>query len=159
MRKGLYQKTLLAAAFIISAGCAAETGTRTTTAQPAAAAKHTVPDYLEQVTKNEKTLTETKQCANCDLRGAHLAEADLVGADLSGANLEGAHLAGANLHGANLSNANLKSANLPKANLSNANLAGAKLDHANVLGAYLTGATGLTHEQKIYLTAAGAKVY
>ncbi|MBD1943465.1 pentapeptide repeat-containing protein, partial [Coleofasciculus sp. FACHB-712] len=59
-----------------------------------------------------RRLIETKQCQNCDLKGANLVSAHLTGADLRGANLQGANLANANLEGADLTQANLEKANL-----------------------------------------------
>jgi uncharacterized protein YjbI with pentapeptide repeats len=57
-------------------------------------------------------LLTTKQCPDCDLRGA-----DLEGLDLRQVNLEGANLQGANLRNANLGRANLQRANLQGADL------------------------------------------
>jgi len=93
----------------------------------------------------KKKLLETKECTNCDLRGANLREADLSGAslyraDLSGADLSGASLVLANLIEANLNLANLIEANLREANLREADLSGASLYRADLSGADLSGA-------------------
>tara|TARA_B100000768_G_scaffold169122_1_gene174509 strand:- start:960 stop:1235 length:276 start_codon:yes stop_codon:yes gene_type:complete len=49
-------------------------------------------------------LKDTKQCVECDLKGASLFYTDLRGAKLSGANLIGADLSYANMQGAILCN-------------------------------------------------------
>ena len=78
-------------------------------------------------------LIETKECVECELSGANLAEAKLSGANLTGAILSDAWLVDADLSGANLS-----AANLTRANLTDVTLAGANLD--GVIGADFTGA-------------------
>lgn len=108
-----------------------------------------------------RQLLATKQCQNCDLRGAGLVMADLSGADLRGANLSGANLSRANLSGADLSDADLSGAGLFGANLSGAkligvNLLGADLRNTHLVNARLTdvdtdtvnlqGATGISSE-------------
>jgi len=82
-----------------------------------------------------KRLRGTKECPNCDLRGA-----DLEGANLRDANLYRANLRDANLYRANLRDANLKGANLKGANLKGANLIGANLMSAKLQGANLRDA-------------------
>ena len=57
-------------------------------------------------------LLETKECAECNLRGARLA-----GAELNGANLQSADLSQSNLRGVKLSGADLLTANLAEADL------------------------------------------
>jgi uncharacterized protein YjbI with pentapeptide repeats len=70
------------------------------------------------VEKNRiRSLLETKQCIDCDLKGANLDRLDLKKTNLEGANLEGVSLKGANLDGANLKRANLQNANLEGADL------------------------------------------
>ena len=82
-------------------------------------------------------LLETRQCPNCNLRGANLRGANLGGANLAGADLRGANLKGADLAGSRLSNADLADANLMGANLGNADLRGADLGDANLRSTYL----------------------
>jgi uncharacterized protein YjbI with pentapeptide repeats len=70
------------------------------------------------VEKNRiRSLLETKQCLDCDLKGANLSRLDLKKTNLEGANLEGVNLEGASLDGANLQRANLQNANLEGADL------------------------------------------
>ncbi|HEY9642220.1 MAG TPA: pentapeptide repeat-containing protein [Coleofasciculaceae cyanobacterium] len=64
-----------------------------------------------------RSLLETKQCLDCNLKGADLARLDLKKTNLEGANLEGVNLKGAYLGGANLKRANLQNANLEGADL------------------------------------------
>jgi len=91
-----------------------------------------------------RQLLATRQCMQCDLRGAglvvaNLSGANLVGADLSRANLSRANLSGADLRGANLSGANLNGANLSGAMLGGANVSGADLRDTLLLNSDLTG--------------------
>ncbi|MEM6753971.1 MAG: serine/threonine-protein kinase [Cyanobacteria bacterium P01_C01_bin.38] len=105
-------------------------------------------------------LYKTKECDNCDLQKANLADAqlkdvslknaklehtnlvnaNLQSSDLSGVNFLGARLRGAMLKNANLSRANLKHANLNNADLRGADLRGAKFDFTGLYGADLRGA-------------------
>ncbi|MFP4299188.1 MAG: pentapeptide repeat-containing protein [Spirulinaceae cyanobacterium] len=85
-------------------------------------------------------LLSTRQCPNCDLRGAGLAMANLAGANLEGANLSYANLSQANLTGANLMGANLMGTSLNGANLSGAVLVGANLNGTDLRDAFLVNA-------------------
>lgn len=94
----------------------------------------------------------TRDCSDCDLRGAHLALLLLHDAQLSRANLSGANLVNAFLKGTDLSSANLSGADLRNANLSNANLRLANLTSADLRGASLLNAnleTGLLRGAKL----------
>jgi uncharacterized protein YjbI with pentapeptide repeats len=84
----------------------------------------------------QKVLT-TKNCIDCDLRGANLSNRNLRGIDLSNANLSGANLTSADLENANLKNANLETARLSSSNLKKVNLSGANLENANLTNANL----------------------
>ncbi len=59
-----------------------------------------------EVQTNIKTLSDTKNCPQCDLSGAILNRLDLSGANLEGADLSRAKLFLSNLSGANLKNTN-----------------------------------------------------
>lgn len=88
-------------------------------------------------TSEPQQLTETEDCAGCDLQNANLAGMDLTGYNLEGANLQGANLQGANLTTANLSGAYLVGANLREANLTEANLGGTNFTLATLTKANL----------------------
>ncbi|WP_088893998.1 serine/threonine-protein kinase [Leptolyngbya ohadii] len=82
-------------------------------------------------------LVKNRECRNCNLSSARLANLDLQGVDLTSANLENADLQSVNLQGANLTDTNLKDANLDRANLKDArlvsvDLSSAKLEYANL---------------------------
>ncbi|HBB31104.1 MAG TPA: hypothetical protein DDZ80_23960 [Cyanobacteria bacterium UBA8803] len=85
-------------------------------------------------------LLSTKECPQCDLRGAGLVMADLGGVNLSGADLSRANLSRANLMGADLTGANLTGTSLNGANLAEANLSGAILEGTDLRDAYLVNA-------------------
>jgi tetratricopeptide (TPR) repeat protein len=85
-------------------------------------------------------LLSTKDCQQCDLRGAGLALSDLAGAQLSGTDLTRANLSRANLTGADLSGANLSGTSLNGAILTGANLSGANLHGTDLRDAYLVDA-------------------
>ncbi|MGK7925740.1 MAG: pentapeptide repeat-containing protein [Spirulina sp.] len=87
-----------------------------------------------------RQLLSSKQCIQCDLRGAGLILSDLRGADLRGADLRGANLSQANLTGADLSGANLTGASLNGANLSGAILVESNFTGSDLRNAYLAGA-------------------
>lgn len=150
---GYFKKSLLAAVFIVSVGCA-----------------QSMPDTEEgaffgaSVEKNKKTLLDTNECIQCglqgvDLTGANLRQAILLGSNLANANLSGTDLTDANLRGANLSGADLTNAILRYANLFGADMSGAILDGTMVQDANFRGVRGLTPEQKEYLKKNGASVH
>ena len=85
-------------------------------------------------------LTEGKEGARANLRGAYLRGANLRDADLRDADLRDADLRDADLSDANLRDANLHGANLRYADLSDADLRYAYLRNANLHGADLHGA-------------------
>jgi uncharacterized protein YjbI with pentapeptide repeats len=87
-----------------------------------------------------RQLLSTKNCSECDLKGAGLVMNDLTGAKLDGANLVGANLSQTNLTGADLRGANLTGASLNSANLTGADLRGANLTGTDLRSAYLTNA-------------------
>ncbi|OYQ63432.1 hypothetical protein B9G53_17055 [Pseudanabaena sp. SR411] len=74
-------------------------------------------------------LQRTKNCVNCQLRGA-----DLSGMDLSGANLSGSQLFEVNLERANLTKANLSYTQMRRVKLQ-----GANITETNFIGAGLGG--------------------
>lgn len=90
--------------------------------------RSTLEDALNQ-------LQETRQCRECNLRGADLRRMDLSRVDLTGANLTGADLTGANLRSSDLT-----SVDLTNAKLTDADFRGAYLEKANLTGADLRGA-------------------
>jgi|GEM_PF-3066572 len=94
-------------------------------APPAQAEK---PEHLQR-------FKQTRNCIDCNLKKANLANANLTGAFLRETNLKEANLEGADLRFAILRNVNLK-----KANLTNADLTGAILRDVNLDDAILTGA-------------------
>lgn len=87
-----------------------------------------------------RQLLSTKDCVECDLRGAGLVLNDLTGAKLERANLVGANLSQTNLTGADLRGANLTGASLYGANLTGADLRGANLTGTDLRSSYLTNA-------------------
>ncbi len=91
----------------------------------------------EDIQKNLNQLIATKQCPNCDLRGAALTRMDLQGANLQGADLSNAKLSLTNLSKADLRNAVLRNAVLGGTDFAGADLRGADLTGAQLAGAYL----------------------
>ncbi len=159
---GYIKKSLLATAFVVSAGFI-----------QIATDPLTHIAYGGSVSENSTSLLKTLECPGCDLFGAYLhnarlsqanlhaaklSNADLSNADLSGANLNNADLQSVNLSRAVLFSANLSQANLGNANLRDANLRHADLDEANVQFADFTGAVGLSKEEKEDLKKRGATV-
>lgn len=119
-----------------------------------------VPAIAENI-QHTTQLLSTKQCPQCDLRGAGLVMADLSGAQLNGANLSRANLSRANLTGADLSGANLSGASLHGANLSGTNLMGANLTGTDLRDAYLVNANlvGVSLETAYMQGASGIPNY
>ncbi len=91
----------------------------------------------EGIQKNFNRLVTTKQCPDCDLRGAVLTRMDLQEANLQGADLSEAKLNLTNLSKANLKNAVLRGAALGGADFAGADLRGVDLTDAQLAGAYL----------------------
>lgn len=112
---------------------------------------------LAENLQDTRQLLTSRQCPNCDLRGAGLVWANLAGADLTGANLMGANLSRANLQGADLRGANLSGASLFGANLTGANLAGVIVNGTDLRNAYLMGAdlTGVDLNNAFLIGAIG----
>jgi serine/threonine protein kinase len=82
-------------------------------------------------------LLTTRECRNCNLRGADLSgtnlrSVDLKGADLRGANLRNADLRSSSLENVNLTDADLRNADLRGADLKDADLTATKLEGANL---------------------------
>jgi uncharacterized protein YjbI with pentapeptide repeats len=86
-----------------------------------------------------RTLLESHQCQNCNLKGANLRNANLRGVDLSSADLRDADLRSADLTNADLTDADLRNADLRKADLKSADLANADLTDADLRKANLRG--------------------
>ena len=78
-------------------------------------------------------LKDTKQCVECDLKGADLWSANLNGANLMRANLKGASLFYTDLRGAKLSGANLIGADLSYANMQGAILCNTTMPDGSVI--------------------------
>ncbi len=94
----------------------------------------TTPSTTSQL-ENLRQLLASRECMQCDLRGAGLIVANLSRVNLAGANLSRANLSRANLDGADLRGADLRGANLNGANLSGAILTGAQVDGADLRSA------------------------
>jgi uncharacterized protein YjbI with pentapeptide repeats len=123
---------------------------------------HTRPEYLNAT--DVQLITAKLPSADlrrCWMAGAKLMEADLNGAQLDAANLSRANMTSAQLEQAVLIGADLTEAVLIGAHLERADLTGADLTGADLTGAVLTrtvmhGVQGLTEQQRIACTNAGA---
>ncbi len=142
-----FRKSVLAAAFVISAGFAfASVGVQTD------------PVYAASVDENKQNLLDTNQCPGCDLSGVDLRNTNLEGANLNGAILRGANLSGCELQNVDFRGANLEAANLKRSDFHGADLSGVSLNGAWVQGADFLSVRGLTEEQMKYLKDNGAIV-
>ncbi|MHC4358205.1 MAG: pentapeptide repeat-containing protein [Planctomycetota bacterium] len=138
-----FRKSVLAAAFVISAGFAFVSVGAV---------------YGASVDENKQNLLDTNQCPGCDLSGVDLRNTNLEGANLNGAILRGANLSGCELQNVDFRGANLEAANVKRSDFHRAGLSGVSLNGAWVQGAGFLSVRGLTKEQAKYLRDNGAIV-
>jgi uncharacterized protein YjbI with pentapeptide repeats len=140
-----FRRSVLAAAFVISAGLAF-----------AGVGVQMDPVYGASVDENKQQLLDTNKCPGCDLSGVDLRNTNLEGANLSGAILKGANLSGCELQNVDFRGANLEAANVKRSDFHGADMSGASLNGAWVQGADFLSVRGLTEEQRKYLKDNGA---